>query len=70
MTYKIGDRVRLLDNVYELLGDEQFNAGNEGNIVDFYFGGHVVTVLIDGQTEGADEKEGGWNFLLSEIEPA
>lgn len=71
MTYKVGDRVRLLENGYQAGSDlNQFNTGNEGKVVDFYLGGQVVTVRIDGQTDNAPEKEGGWNFYLTEIEPA
>lgn len=62
---KIGDKVVLLDNVYNNEDDDDMAPGRTGVIYGESVGGRYFHVTLDGEPV---EGEQNWTFLPSELE--
>lgn len=62
---KIGDKVRLLDNVYDNEEDNDMAPGRTGTIYDITLHGSYIGVTLDGEPVEGDLD---WTFLPTELE--
>lgn len=62
---KVGDKVVLLDNVYNSDDDDLMSPGRTGAVIRVGIHGRYISVTLDGEPV---EGEQDWTFLPEELE--